>query len=85
MQSKYRTRITGRRNSKVVRLPEELALSLGTTEVILEQRADGILIKLAPSVPSLDHWPVIFAMADTSADRELEDWDVTLQDGLEHQ
>jgi len=83
MQKTYRAKITQIGNSKGVRLPKEFALSLGTTEVILEQTSDGILIKPAPAIPPLNQWPAIFAMADTSAEHELEDWDITLQDGLE--
>jgi virulence-associated protein VagC len=83
MQQTYHARITQIGNSKGVRLPKELALSLGTTEVILEQTLDGILIKPAPAIPPLNQWSAIFAMADTSPEPELNDWDITLQDGLE--
>jgi hypothetical protein len=58
-------------------------LSLGTTEVILEQTIEGILIKPAPSIPPLSQWGAMFAAADTSAEPEFDDWDITLQDGLE--
>ncbi len=83
MQQTYRARITKIGNSKGVRLPKELALSLGTAEVILEQTVEGILIKPAPAIPPLSQWTAIFAAADTSPESELTDWDVTLQDGLE--
>ena len=83
MQQTYHARITQIGNSKGVRLPKELALSLGTTEVILEQTLDGILIKPAPAIPPLSQWPAIFAIADTSPEPELNEWDITLQDGLE--
>lgn len=79
----YPARITQICYSQGVRLPKELALSLGTTEVILEQTADGILIKPAPTVPPLNQWAAIFAQADTSLEPEFKDWDVTLKDGLE--
>jgi len=85
MQQIYRARITQIGNSKGVRLPKELALSLGTTEVILEQTVEGILIKPAPAIPPLKEWAAIFAKADTSPDPELSDWDITLQDGLENE
>ena len=83
MQQTYHARITKIGNSKGVRLPKELALSLGTTEVILEQTVEGILIKPAPAIPPLSQWAALFEKADTSPEPELEDWDVTLQDGLE--
>jgi len=79
----YHARITQIGNSKGVRLPKELALSLGTSEVILEQTAEGILIKPAPAVPPLSEWADLFATADTSLEPEFKDWDVTLNDGLE--
>ena len=83
MQQTYHARITQIGNSKGVRLPKELALSLGTTEVILEQTLEGILIKPAPAIPPLNQWPAIFEKADTSPEPELNEWDITLQDGLE--
>ncbi len=83
MQQTYHAKITQIGNSKGVRLPKELTLSLGTTDVILEQTADGILIKPAPAIPPLKEWAAIFAKADTSPEPEFHEWDVTLQDGLE--
>lgn len=83
MPHTYYARVTQIGNSKGVRLPKELALSLGTTEVILEPTADGILIKPAPTVPPLNQWAAIFAQADTSPEPEFNDWDITLTDGLE--
>ena len=83
MQSTYHARITQIGNSKGVRLPKELALSLGTTEVILEQTPEGILIRPKPGVPPLSEWAAIFTQADTSPEQEFKDWDVTLNDGLE--
>ena len=83
MRQTYHARITQIGNSKGVRLPKELALSLGTTEVTLEQTIEGILIKPAPAIPPLKEWAALFAKADTSAEPEFNDWDVTLQDGLE--
>ena len=83
MRQTYRARITKIGNSKGVRLPKELALSLGTAEVLLEQTADGILIKPAPAIPPLSQWAAIFATADTGPEPEMTDWDVTLQDGLD--
>jgi antitoxin MazE len=83
MQQIHRARITQIGNSKGVRLPKELALSLGTTEVILQQTEEGILIKPAPAIPPLKQWAAIFANADTSPEPEFNEWDITLQDGLE--
>jgi len=83
MQQIYQARITQIGNSKGVRLPKELAMSLGTTEVVLERTSEGILIKPAPAIPPLKEWATIFANADTSPDPEFNEWDITLQDGLE--
>jgi len=71
------------REPKGVRLPKELALSLGTTEVVLEQTTEGILIRPAPAIPPLKQWPAIFAKADTTLEEEFSEWDITLPDGLE--
>ena len=83
MQQTYHVRITKIGNSKGARLPKELALALGTTEVTPEQTVDGILIKPAPAIPPLKEWAAIFAKADISRGLKLEEWDMTLQDGLE--
>jgi virulence-associated protein VagC len=85
MQTTYRARITQIGNSKGVRLPKELALSLGTSEVTLEQTSEGILIKPASAIPPLDQWAAIFAKADTNPEPEFNDWDITLQDGSENE
>jgi hypothetical protein len=84
MQKTYYARITQIANSTADRLPKELAFSLSSKKEISEQTAEGILIKQAPAVPPLSQWAVIFATADLITDDELDDWDVTLQDGLEH-
>ncbi len=83
MEQTYRARITQIGNSKGVRLPKELALSLGTAEVTLEKTLEGILIKPAPAIPPLKEWAALFAKADTGPEPEFNDWDITLQDGLE--
>lgn len=78
----YYARVTQIGNSKGVRLPKELALSLGTTEIILEQTNEGILIKPAHKIPPLAEWANLFAKADTSSEEEFKDWDITLNDGF---
>ena len=78
----YYARVTQIGNSKGVRLPKELALSLGTTEIILEQTNEGILIKPAHKIPPLAEWANLFAKADTSLEEEFKDWDITLNDGF---
>ncbi len=83
MQKTYRVRITQIGASKAIRLPKELASSLSTTEVILEQTVDGILMKPAPVISPLSQWTAIFARADTGANPEFNDWNITLHDGLE--
>lgn len=81
MQQVYQVKISKIGNSKGIRLPKEMVLSLGTLDVILEKTSEGILIKPSPIVPPLSEWPEIFAKADTSPEPEFEDWDITLNDG----
>lgn len=81
MQQIYQVKISKIGNSRGVRLPKELVLSLGTSDVILERTSEGILIKPSPIVPPLNEWAEIFAKADTSSEPEFEDWDITLNDG----
>lgn len=83
MLRKYYARVTQIGNSKGVRLPKDLVMSLGTTEVILEKTPQGILIKPVSAIPPLKDWAAIFAKADTSPEPEFEDWDITLKDGLD--
>lgn len=83
MRPTYHARISAIGNSQGVRLPKELALSLGTKDVILLQTDEGILIKPAPVVPPLSEWAALFAKADTSLEPEFRDWDAALADGLE--
>ena len=82
MQPTYHARVTQIGNSKGVRLPKALALSLGTTEVILEQTTQGILIKPAHKIPPLSEWEKLFATADNSLEEDFTDWDITLNDGI---
>ena len=84
MLTAYQTKITQIGNSKGVRLPKEFVLSLGTTDVVLEQTDNGILIKPAPAVPPLEEWPALFASASKQPEKEFDDWDITLNDGLTH-
>ena len=81
MKQVYQVKISKIGNSRGVRLPKELVLSLGTSDVILERTSEGILIKPSPIVPPLNEWAEIFAKADTSYEPEFQDWDVTLNDG----
>jgi len=83
MQTTYRARITKIGNSKGVRLPKELVLSLNSSQVTLEKTKNGILIKSATAVPPLKDWAALFSKADTSPETEFKDWDVTLNDGLD--
>ena len=83
MLQKYYARVTQIGNSKGVRLPKELVLSLGSTEVVLEQTSEGILIKPTNTVPPLNQWANLFAQADTSPEPEFKEWDITLNDGLD--
>jgi antitoxin component of MazEF toxin-antitoxin module len=83
MQTVYRTRITKIGNSKGVRLPKELVLSLNSLEVIIEKTENGILIKPATEIPPLKEWAALFSKADKSTETEFKDWDLTLNDGLD--
>ena len=85
MQQVYQVKISRIGNSKGIRLPKELVLSLGTTDVILEKTEEGILIKPSPTVPPLSEWAELFAKADTSYEPEFQDWDVTLNDGADEE
>ena len=77
----YQVKISKIGNSWGVRLPKEMVLSLGTTDVILERTSEGILIKPSPIVPPLSEWAEIFAKADTSTEPEFDEWDIALNDG----
>ena len=77
----YLVKISKIGNSWGVRLPKEMVLSLGTTDVILERTSEGILIKPSPIVPPLSEWAEIFAKADTSPEPEFDEWDIALNDG----
>ncbi|MEO7315399.1 MAG: hypothetical protein ABIW47_09445 [Ginsengibacter sp.] len=77
----YQVKISKIGNSWGVRLPKEMVLSLGTTDVILERTSEGILIKPSPIVPPLSEWAEIFAKADTSPEPEFDEWDIALNDG----
>lgn len=81
MQKTYYTKILKIENSKGVRIPEEMILSLGTSDVILEKTIDGILIKPLIKVPPLSKWAEIFTKADTGSESEFDDWEITINDG----
>lgn len=83
MQTTYRAHITKIGNSKGVRLPKELVLSLNSSEVTLEKTENGILIKPATEIPPLKDWAALFSKADKSTEAEFKDWDVTLNDGFD--
>ena len=85
MQQIYQVKISKIGNSKGIRLPKEMVLSLGTLDVILEKTSEGILIKPSSKVPPLREWAAIFAKADTSPESEFEDWDITLNDGTDEE
>jgi antitoxin component of MazEF toxin-antitoxin module len=77
----YQVKISKIGNSWGVRLPKEMVLSLGTTDVILERTSESTLIKPSPIVPPLSEWAEIFAKADTSPEPEFDEWDIALNDG----
>lgn len=81
MQQIYRARISRIGNSKGVRLPKEMVLSLGSTDVILESTPEGILIKPAPKIPPLSQWDELFKKANVEPESEFDAWDITLNDG----
>jgi antitoxin MazE len=71
-------------NSQGIRLPKEYVAALGSKNVILEQKEEGILIKpVASKIPPLKDWAALFAQVDTSPEAEFADWDITLKDGIE--
>ena len=69
-------------NSKGIRIPKDYLGSLGK-EVVLEKTKDGLLIRPAHQVAPLKEWDKLFAAADTTAEEEFNDWDITLDDGIE--
>jgi antitoxin MazE len=85
MQKSYQTRIVRLGNSKGVRIPKEYLAALGTTEVVLEQVENGIMMRAAhEKPPPRGQWAAILAKMDTTQKEEdLEDWDNMLADGIE--
>lgn len=83
MQNTFPARISPIGNSQGIRLPKVLAHSLGTTDVILEQTPEGILIRPAVKTPPLSEWTAIMAKMKVTEEPKWDEWDVTLSDGLD--
>jgi len=80
--STYHTSIIKVGNSKGIRIPKDYLKSLGK-EVVLEKTKEGLLIRPAHQVVPLKEWDKLFAAADAAPEKEFNDWDITLGDGLE--
>lgn len=83
MLKTYPAKITKIGNSKGVRLPKEIALFLGTDNVLLEVTKEGVLIRPAPAIEPLEKWASIMASIKVESETEFLDWDITLTDGLD--
>ena len=80
--SPYHTNIIKVGNSKGIRIPKDYLESLGK-EVVLEQTKEGLLIRPAHNVASLKDWDKLFAAADTTPEKEFNDWGITMGNGIE--
>ena len=69
-------------NSKGVLIPTNSLGPLGA-EVEIEETSNGLFIRKANTLPPLKEWDNIFASLDTGLDKEFEDWDNTIGDGIE--
>jgi antitoxin MazE len=78
----YHTSIIKVGNSKGIRIPKDYLKSLGT-EVVLEKTKEGLLIRPAGQVAPLKEWDKLFTAADTTPEKDFNDWDITLGDGIE--
>ena len=80
----YQTHIVQIGNSKGIRIPKEFLAFLGTDDVELEYTKGGILIKpLIHTVPRSEWVKILSKMAIDKKEDELQDWDITLNDGIE--
>ena len=66
-----------------LKLPEELAVTLGDKDITLEKTNEGVLIKPAYKVIPLKKWAGILSTMKIENEPELDDWDNTINDGLE--
>lgn len=80
--SSYHTHIVKVGNSKGIRIPKDYLETLGN-EVVLEKTKEGLLIRPAHQVAPLKDWDKLFAAADTTAEDNFNDWNITLEDGIE--
>ncbi len=69
-------------NSKGIRIPKDYLEALGK-DVVLEKTKEGLLIRPAHKVAPLKEWDKLFAAAGTTPEVEFNDWDITLEDGIE--
>ena len=83
--SHYQTHIIQVGNSKGIRIPKELLSAIGTDKVELECTTEGILIRpLSTHLVPRKQWAKILSkMVIAKKEDDLQDWDITLNDGLE--
>jgi len=80
----HQTHIVQLGNSKGIRIPKEYLSTLGTSKVILEATKEGILIKPIPDIIPRSKWGAILAHMDTTTiEKDLQDFDICLSDGIE--
>ncbi len=77
----YHTSIIKVGNSKGIRIPKDYLELLGN-EVVLEKTNDGLLIRPAYKIAPLKEWDKLFAAADMAPEKEFNDWDITMEDGI---
>lgn len=81
----YQTHIIQVGNSKGIRIPKDFLSAIGTDKVELECTTEGILIRpLSGSPIPRKQWAQILSkMVVDKKEDDLQDWDITLNDGLE--
>jgi antitoxin MazE len=85
MENSYHTHIVKLGNSKGVRIPKAWLSALGTEDVFLTQVDNGIMITPAESaIPPRHTWVRIIAtMQKPENEPEVDDWEITVGDGLD--
>jgi antitoxin component of MazEF toxin-antitoxin module len=82
MTPSYPAQIIDINDAKGVCIPEEYLQLLGTMNVVLEWKEEGILIKPIEKPELSKGWETLFAQADASHAENI-DWDDMLKDEVE--
>lgn len=71
-------------NSNGIRIPKEYLNALGTKEVVLEFINNTVTIKpVQDSTPPRSKWNEILAKMEIESEDDLNDFDITLADGID--